>query len=305
MRETTKHGGAKAREAARGVPMSKRTGKITMAAVAGAALLTAPVAAACESGPTYEQWASTDGAAGRINLDEVQEAFKQSDSATDFEERVNQIYEGDGIILIRVDQDGETLTLEGWEDLNSSRAIEEASDDRLFAIVRNNQDEHEMRGYGANGYYHSRFGVGDFLFTYMLLSAFNPIGGRYYYSTPTTRYDSLSRNRAQYRNTGSYRTQVSRNTGYFDRQKTFAGSQYDQASRNVSRSRQTYLNSQRSTGSFRTSSTGVRSNWGSSIRSSSRGFGTGFTGGGGARAIGFGGGRWGGGQIPSPLMGEG
>ena len=260
-----------------------------MSALAGAALLAAPVAVACDPGPTYEQWAATDGAAGRINLDEVQEAFKSSDSATDFEERVNQIYEGDGIILIRVDQDGERMTLEGWEDLNSSREIEDGADDLLFSIVRDNEDRHEMRGYGANGYYHSGFGAGDFLFTYMLLSAFNPIGGGYYYRTPTTRYDSLSRNRAQYRNTGSYRTQVSRNSGYFDRQKTFAGSRYDQASKNVSGSRQTYLNSQKTSGSFRTSSTGVRSNWGSSVRSSSRGFGSGFTGGGGAGApIGFG-----------------
>lgn len=268
---------------------AKKASKTTVAALAGASLLAAPVAAACSAGPTYEQWASTDGAAGRINLDEVQQAFQQSQSATDFEERVNEIYEGDGIILIRVDQDGETMTLEGWEDLNGSQRIEDDSDDRLFSIVRNERNEHEMRGYGANGYYRSGFGAGNFLFTYMLLSAFNPLGGRYYYSTPTARYDTLSRSRAQYRNTGSYRTQVSRNTSYFDRQKSFAGSQYDQASKNVSRSRQTYLNSRRTTGSFRNSSTGVRSGWGSSTRGSSLGRpGSGFIGGGGAgRLIGF------------------
>ena len=261
---------------------TKKAGKTTIAALAGASLLAAPVAAACDAGPTYEQWASTDGAAGRINLDEVQDAFKNSDSATEFEERVNQIYEGDGIILIRIEQDGERMTLEGWEDLNSSQSIEDASDDLLFSIVRDDQNEHEMRGYGANGYYHSGFGAGNFLFTYMLLSAFNPMGGGYYYYTPTSRYDSLSRNRAQYRGTGSYQTQVSRNTGYFDRQKTFAGSRYDQASRNVSQSRQTYLNSQRTTGSFRNSSTGVRSSWGGGARGSSFGrSGSGFTGGGG------------------------
>ena len=268
---------------------AKKASKTTIAALAGASLLAAPVAAACGAGPTYEQWASTDGAAGRINLDEVQQAFEQSQSATDFEERVNRIYEGDGIILIRVDQDGERLTLEGWEDLNSSRAIEDASDDLLFSIVRDSQNQHEMRGYGANGYYRSGFGAGDFLFTYMLLSAFNPLGGRYGYYTPTARYDSLSRDRAQYRNTSSYRTQVSRNTGYFDRQKSFAGSQYDQASKNVSQSRQTYLNSRKASGTFRSSSTGVRSNWGSSSRGSSLGRpGSGFIGGGGAaRLIGF------------------
>ena len=256
---------------------TKKASKSTIAALAGASLLAAPVAVACGAGPTYEEWAATDGAAGRINLDEVQEAFKSSDSATQFEERVNQIYEGDGVILIRIDQDGERMTLEGWEDLNSSKQIEDADDDLLFSIVRDSQNEHEMRGFGANGYYHSGFGAGNFLFTYMLLSAFNPMGGGYYYYTPTSRYDTISRNRAQYRGTSSYRTQVSRNTGYFDRQKTFAGSRYDQASKNVSQSRQTYLNSQKSTGGFRSSSSGVRSGWGSSLGRS----GSGFTGGGG------------------------
>ena len=264
---------------------TKKASKTTIAALAGASLLAAPVAVACGAGPTYEEWAATDGAAGRINLDEVQEAFKSSDSATQFEERVNQIYEGDGVILIRIDQDGERMTLEGWEDLNSSKQIEDADDDLLFSIVRDSQNEHVMRGYGANGYYHSGFGAGNFLFTYMLLSAFSPMGGGYYYYTPTSRYDTISRNRAQYRGTTSYRTQVSRNTGYFDRQKTFAGSRYDQASKNVSQSRQTYLNSQKSTGGFRSSSSGVRSGWGSSLGRSGSGF-TGGGGGGGTRLIG-------------------
>ena len=263
---------------------TRRT-KSTMAMLAGVSLLAAPVAAACDSGPSYEDWAATDGAAGRINLDEVQEAFKKSDSATDFEKRVNEIYEGDGIVIIRVEQDGSRTTLEGWEDLDKSKEIEDANDDRLFSIVKDN-DQHEMRGYGSNGYYHNSFGAGNFLFTYMILSSFGP---RYSYYTPVTRYDSISRNRSNYRNGTSYRNQVSKNTSYFNKQKSFAGSNYDQASKNVSSSRQSYLNSQRSTGNFKSSTTGVRSSWGSSSRGSSFGrSSSGFTGGGGTlRLIGF------------------
>lgn len=254
---------------------SRRT-RSSMAMLAGVSLLAAPVAAACDSGPTYEDWAATDGAAGRINLDEVQQAFKDSNSATEFEKRVNEIYEGDGIVLIRVEQDGSRTNLEAWEDLNKSKEIEDGIDDRLFSIVKDN-DQHEMRGYGANGYYHHGFGAGDFLFTYMILSSFGPYG----YYTPISRYDTISRNRSNYRNSSSYRNQVSKNTSYFNRQKSFAGSSYDQASRNVSSSRQSYLNSQRSTGNFKSSSTGVRSSWGSSSRSSLGRSSTGFTGGGG------------------------
>ena len=269
------------------VPKLKKTRrtKSTMAMLAGVSLLAAPVAAACDSGPSYEDWAATDGAAGRINLDEVQEAFKKSDSATDFEKRVNEIYEGDGIVIVRVEQDGSRTTLEGWEDLDKSKEIEDANDDRLFSIVKDN-DQHEMRGYGSNGYYHNSFGAGNFLFTYMILSSFGP---RYSYYTPVTRYDSISRNRSNYRNGTSYRNQVSKNTSYFNKQKSFAGSNYDQASKNVSSSRQSYLNSQRSTGNFKSSTTGVRSSWGSSSRGSSFGrSSSGFTGGGGTlRLIGF------------------
>ena len=266
----------------------KRNRKTTLALLAGASLIAGPAIAACDSGPTYEDWAATDGAAGRINLDEVQQAFKDAESPTDFEKRVNEIYEGDGIVLIRVEQDGDYMNLEGWEDLNNSKQIEDASDDRLFSIVRNHNREHEMRGYGSNSYYHHGFGAGDFLFTYMLLSAFSPMGGYYYY-TPTYRYDTISRDRTNYRNSSSYRSQVSKNSSYFNKQKTFAGSSYDQASRNVSASRQTYMNNQKTSGSYKSSSTGVRSSWGSTSRGSSLGrTSTGFTGGGGStRLTGF------------------
>ena len=255
---------------------SRRT-RSSMAMVAGVSLLAAPVAAACDSGPTYEDWAATDGAAGRINLDEVQEAFKDSNSPTEFEKRVNEIYEGDGIVLIRVEQDGSRTNLEAWEDLNKSKEIEDGIDDRLFSIVKDN-DQHEMRGYGANGYYHHGFGAGNFLFTYMILSSFGPYG----YYTPISRYDTISRNRSNYRNSSGYRNQVSKNTSYFNKQKSFAGSNYDQASKNVSSSRQSYQNSQRTTGNFRSSGTGVRSSWGSSSRSSFGRSTSGFTGGGGS-----------------------
>ena len=269
----------------------KRNRKTTFALLAGASLIAGPAIAACDSGPTYEDWAATDGAAGRINLDEVQKAFKDAESPTDFEKRVNEIYEGDGIVLIRVEQDGDYMNLEGWEDLNKSKEIEDTSDDRLFPIVRNHNREHEMRGYGANGYYHNSFGAGDFLFTYMLLSAFSPGFGGYYYHTPIYRYDTISRDRTNYRNTPGYRSQVSSNTSYFNKQKSFAGSSYDQASRNVSASRQTYLNNQKTSGSYKSSSTGVRSSWGSSSRGSSLGrtsSSSGFFGGGGSiRGTGF------------------
>ena len=57
-----------------------------MGGIVAAAPLLLPAVA-----PPTKDWAATDGAAGRINLDDVQEAFKDSDSATEFEKRVNEI----------------------------------------------------------------------------------------------------------------------------------------------------------------------------------------------------------------------
>ena len=258
--------------------MGRQLGRRGAVALAGTVVLAGPVIAACSTGPNYEQWAATDGAAGRINLDEIQAAFKQAESATEFERRVNEIYEGDGLVLIRVSQDdsGSGQTVEAFEDLDKDGVISDTSDDLLFSIV-NKDNQNEMRGHGANGYYRSGFGGGNFLFTYLLLSSFGP--GRYYYQTPRTRVRTMSNQRSAYRGGSRYRAQVSKNTNYFSRQKSFAGSKYNAASRNVSSGRQSYLNSNKRSGSFKTNSTtGVRSSWGS--KGTGRSFGKASGGGG-------------------------
>ena len=245
----------------------------------GGIVAASPLIAAC-GGQSYEDWAATDGAAGRINLDDVQEAFKEAKSATDFERRVNEIYEGDGLVLIRAKQDGSALTLEGWEDLNSSGEIEDASDDQLFEIVKGTNDEYDMRGYGANGYYNSHFGAGDFLFTYLLISAMTPRFGGYYYSTPPSRVPAMRGERTSYRQSSAYTRQAQRNSNYNTK---YAGSRYQRAQSNVSSNRRTYQSTQRSSGAFKNSNTISRStSRSSSFGSSSR---SGGFGGGGAMKV--------------------
>ena len=258
--------------------MAWRKMRLGTALSLGGIVAAGPLLAACGE-PSYEDWAATDGAAGRINLDDVQEAFKNSDSATEFERRVNEIYEGDGLVLIRAKQDGEQLTLEGWEDLNSDNTIDEANDDLLFSIVRGSNGDHEMRGHHANGYYYSHFGVGDFLFTYLLISAITPRFGGYYYTTPPSQGPQMRNQRTTYRNSSAYGGQVQRNANYNTKQASFAGSRYQSSRGNVSSNRSSYQSTQRTSGSFRTSNTISRT---SSVRSSSRSFG-GFGGGGAMR----------------------
>jgi hypothetical protein len=261
----------------------RRAGKRT---VAGALIAAGPVIAACSTGPSYDEWAATDGAAGRINLEEVQNAFKDADSVTEFERRVNEIYEGDGLILVRARQDPDALVIEGWEDLSGNFEIDETTDDKLFDIVER-EKQHQMRGYGSNGYYNRGFGGGDYLFTYMVISSLGPRG--YYYSTsPTYARGGLSSSRTSYRSSNGYKSQVSKNSKYFSSNGGYAASAYNSAGTRQSTARQSYKSKQQTSGAFKSSSTGVRSRWGSSsTRSSSSrgGRGGGFRGFGGAQTI--------------------
>ena len=243
----------------------------------GGIVAAAPLVAAC--GSSYDTWAATDGAAGRINLDDVQEAFKNSKSATEFEDKVNRIYEGDGLVIIRAKQDGEALTLEGWEDLNRNSDIDDATDDLLFSIVKGSDNKYDMRGHHGNGYYRSGFGAGDFLFTYMLISAISPRG--YYYNTPVSRGSTMRNQRTTYRRSSGYNRQVQRNSKFNSKQASFAGSRYQQARSNVSSNRRTYQQTQRTSGAFKTSNSVSRSRSGS-FRSSGR---SGGRGGGGSMVV--------------------
>ena len=265
--------------------MTTRMRRAGTRTVAGALIAAGPVIAACSSGPSYDEWAATDGAAGRINLEEVQNAFKDADSVTEFERRVNEIYEGDGLILVRARQDPDALVLEGWEDLSGNFEIDETTDDKLFDIVER-EKQHEMRGYGSNSYYNRGFGGGDFLFTYLVISSLSPRG--YYYSTsPTYARGGLRSSRNSYRSSNSYKSQVSKNGKYFSSKGGYASSAYNSAGSRQSTARQSYKSKQQTSGAFKSSSTGVRSRWGSSsTRSSSsrggrsggfRGFGGGQT----------------------------
>jgi len=261
--------------------MVRNSRKLGRAIALGGIVATAPLIAACSSGGSYDEWAATDGAAGRINLDDVQDAFKDSKSPTEFENRVNEIYEGDSLVFIRSSQDGEQLVLEGWEDLNNSNSIEEAEDDLLFSIVKGTNEEYDMRGHNSNGYYNSHFGAGNFLFTYLLLSSFRG-PGMYYYQTPQSRGTTMKQQRNTYRQSSRYNGQVARNSRYTTKQQGFAGSRYQQQSRNVSSNRRTYQQTQRTSGGFKNSSAVSRS--GSSFFAS-RGTGGRSTGGGGSQVI--------------------
>ena len=134
--------------------MFRRKASLGTAIALGAAVTAAPVQWACEteqsSAPTvdqprYEQWSNTDAASGRINMHDVQQAFRDSPDAAAFEKRVNEIYEGDWLVLIRTSVNEDQVFLEGWEDLNGSGEIEDDADDQLFEISGRSGGEYQRQ----------------------------------------------------------------------------------------------------------------------------------------------------------------
>ena len=98
----------------------------------GAAVAGSPMAGACDTEQAqarrqaeYDAWAGGDAASGRINMHDVRQAFRDSPDTAAFERRVNEIYEGDWLVLVRASVDQDRVFLEGWEDLNGSGEIED------------------------------------------------------------------------------------------------------------------------------------------------------------------------------------
>ena len=129
----------------------RKTGLGTAIALA-AAVTAAPAYGACDMKQTsaasesgYEQWSNTDAAAGRINMHDVQQAFRDSPDVAAFERRVNEVYEGDWLVLVRTSVDQDRVFLEGWEDLNGSGEIEDEADDQLFEISGESGREYRIK----------------------------------------------------------------------------------------------------------------------------------------------------------------
>ena len=241
--------------------------KMGMSLILGSAMMvTGPVLAGCSTGVSANDWAATEGAIGRINMDAVQEAFEKSQSVEEFENRLNEIYEGDGIVLIRAKEEGGKRIIEAFEDLDKNSDLDPGKDDLLFTITNEN-DTNELRGHGSNRHYSAFGGGGNFLFTYLIFSSISR--GGYGYYTPRSRVPQMETNRTNYRNSTNYSGgpgggQVGKNSQYYNKQNSANRSAYSSAGRQLSPARQSYIGNQKSSGAFKSSRAGVRSSFGKS-----------------------------------------
>jgi hypothetical protein len=204
----------------------------------------------------YEAWAETDGAAGRINMQAVQQAFEQASDPSDFEDRINRIYEGEHPILIKVYNAGQGQHVEGWEDLNDDGNITDNEDDKLFTLMRNANGGANLRGHGANSYYHHSYPMhynpmGGFWTGFLVANMLRPGWGGYY--TPMARRSVIVNNTRSYRSSQGYAAQRNANRSFFAGQRA-TNPNFAKAGRNVSGARQSFRSSVRgSGGNFRSS----------------------------------------------------
>lgn len=197
----------------------------------------------------YEAWAETDGAAGRINMEAVQQAFETANDPSEFELRVNEIYEGEHPILLRVQTVGQNQEVEGWEDLDDDGNIVDANDDKMFSLSRplSGQGQTTLRGHGSNSYYTHHYPpgygfTGGFLSAYLMTSMM--------YRTPFGRRSVITNHVRSYRSSPGWGARTAANRGYMGRARANPG--FAGAGRNHSPARSSFRGQVRSSGgSFR------------------------------------------------------
>ncbi len=184
-----------------------------------------------------DKWTNSPGTSGFINLDEIQKASLENQKTEDFEKRVNEIFEGDNIILLDVQGQQNGFIITAVEDLNDNAQLDVVpnaqnssgtGDEVVFQLT--------VRGSGANNAILQGKGVNkDFksTFNYPMPNidrnnaqthyrqyGYYPYYSYYYYYpgyryyTPRRRYGILDNHVSSYRTSPSYRNQVEKNNTY-------------------------------------------------------------------------------------------
>jgi hypothetical protein len=187
--------------------------KLMIAALASALLSLTT----CDKGSP--RWATTENTNVKIDWDKVNEAYKTADGPADFEKRVNEIYEGDEVISVSVqDLEGNTQVVTGFFDKDKSGSVQEG--EKVFTIKRavtgEGSGQYQTQGYGPYAGYHSPM-MGIFtgmMMGSMLSNAFRPNYVPMYqqpYTTPPSRVGELRGSRSAFRaaNPGRYNPRMS------------------------------------------------------------------------------------------------
>ncbi len=247
-------------------------------------------------GSSEEEWANAPGTNGHINLDAIRDAFKKAPKVEDFENRINEIFEGDNLVMIQSDKTSGGFMLWAKEDLDDDKKIS-SGDDLLFTLLVENGTA-TLKGAGVTSYYKSSWPYdpkahaakeADAPRTKHHCNHFHHWyghriyfwGGGYYTRAP--RYSQMMSHRNAYRNTSAFTSQVASNAASEKRMASRYGSGFRSAATKTSAARKSYIKKASSSGSYKSSKSksgwgvrsksGTKSSFSSSRGGSSRGYG--------------------------------
>jgi hypothetical protein len=173
------------------------------AVLAGALVVAVP---ACGDSKT-DRWVTTEDARVDIDWDAVGQAYRDAEGPEDFERRVNEIYAGDEVISVAVqDVDASTQEVTGFFDHDEDGRVSDT--EKVFTIKREiaseNAGNYQIHGAGPYAGYHSPiFDIAaGMLLGSMISRAFMPGYSPVYtqpYVTPPARRGDLVAQRNTYR----------------------------------------------------------------------------------------------------------
>jgi len=198
------------------------------------------------------QYAETRGMNGFINMDAVKEAFQKYPQVNEFEKRVNEIFEGDNLIIFESSSTNYGFIYNAYEDLDKSKKVDE-KDDKIFAL-KVEWDTVTLQGFGVNNYFnetwpytppkeekekdythHDRYRHRPTFFYWYFGR-----GWRGYY-TPRDRYAGITAHRNKYRQSGDYSRQIKSNGKFEDNMSKQYGANFRKSANRVSNTRSTHL----------------------------------------------------------------
>ncbi|HUQ06314.1 MAG TPA: hypothetical protein VM261_27615 [Kofleriaceae bacterium] len=154
-----------------------------------------------------DRWVTTQDTTVNIDWDKVNTAYKEADGPADLERRINEIYEGDQLISISVqDLDDKTQVVTGFFDKDTNGQVAEG--EKIFTIQRDlkpdGSGQYQTHGHGAYaGYASPVMGImTGMLMGSMMSSMFAPRYVPMYttpYTTSAARTGELRNHRAGYR----------------------------------------------------------------------------------------------------------
>ena len=251
--------------------MRKRPGtsEVLIAGVTSASLL----CGGC--GGDAKKWKNAPGTQGFINMNAVKEAFQKNDNLKAFEKRINEVYEGDNLLVVESERRNAGFRLTAYEDLNSDKKVDKKKDDTVFVLTVTNGTA-QLVGHGVNSYFkeswkwqgatkdwseekeqqiaqevrqhrndpYYRPSYMPFFFMY------HSAGWNRYY-TPPAYYDNLSSHRKDYRSSSAFTKQIKNNAKYETKMSKKYGTKFTKAATKSSSVRKNYVKKTSSSRNFK------------------------------------------------------